>query len=174
MSPTLNTGHILTADDFTYLLPVAARKTADTSRSTTTTLTNDPELTLALVANYVYTFQAVLIIDGGNVGDMKIGFTFPTGTTMTWGLIDNPVTITSPLPASSAVFTGAFGSATSGSSFFNAGLAGTGNQIFTPVGGLVSMGSTSGSLNLQWAQASSDGTAAIMKAGSWLKCSRIA
>lgn len=171
--PTFPSGHEPSPDEFSFLVPLAGYKTSDTSRSNTATLANDPDLLITPPVSTVWAIQGVLIIEGGSVGDMKIAFSFPTGATLTWGLIDNPTGITTPY-TSNTVFTGAFGSATSGSSFFSAGLIGAGSQFYTPVGGLLTMGSTAGNLTVQWAQNTSDGTAATMKAGSWLMGWRLA
>lgn len=170
--PTFPTGHEPSSDEFSFLLPLTAYKPSDTSRANTSTLANDPDLFISPVANAVYAVQAWLITEGGTVGDMKVGFAWPAGATFPWGIITYPTNVGSA-PISSAVFMGAFGAPTSGSSNFGIGGTGAGAQNFVPIVGMLTMGNTAGSLNLQWAQSTSDGTAAIMKAGSVLIATRL-
>lgn len=169
--PTFPAGHLPSPDEFTFMNPLRAYKAADTSRSSTSTLANDPDLFVTPIVNAVYAVQLFLMVQGGTVGDMKVDFTFPAGATFPWGFIayDNGIT-----GAPAAVNAIAFGAPTSGSSFFNVGLTGAGSQNTVPVYGLLTMGSTAGNLTLQWAQSTSDGTAATIKAGSWMRAERMA
>jgi hypothetical protein len=61
------------------------RKTADTTRSATTTLTADPHLVIPVLANEVIWFDLWLRVTSANTThDFKMGWTVPSGTTMSW------------------------------------------------------------------------------------------
>jgi hypothetical protein len=48
------------------------------------------------------------------------------------------------------------------------------STMFTPISGLWRIGSTAGSITLQWAQNTSNATATVMYTDSWLRFLRIA
>jgi hypothetical protein len=61
------------------------RKTSQTDRSSTTTLTADPELTLSPSINKNYFFNYFILYDTSATPDFKCGFNTPTGATWTIG-----------------------------------------------------------------------------------------
>lgn len=61
-----------------------AVKSADTSRNTTTTLTADPHLAIAILANETWVVEASLSVVGSSVGDFKVTVTAPTGAGGIW------------------------------------------------------------------------------------------
>jgi len=72
----------LRATDLDGYRHLGVYKASDTSRSSTTSLTADPHLTLAVAASAVYLVTLALTVAGDAAGDFKFDFTVPTGATM--------------------------------------------------------------------------------------------
>ena len=134
------------------------RKTADESVSSSTTLQNDDELYAALAANEVVVFRLTLAFNASASGDIKMGFTIPSGASMWWN-------------NSNSIYVAA-----SGSIFDNNNLDETGTRSINGEGadrtvtlvGYVANSSTPGNLQLQWAQDSSDPSLTKVLIGSHL------
>jgi hypothetical protein len=74
--PTFTVGQVLTAALVNqWLASRAAVKGSNTSRSSTTTLADDPHLTLAVDANCIYVLELGLLYDGATAGDLATGLT---------------------------------------------------------------------------------------------------
>jgi hypothetical protein len=156
-------GQVLTAADVNgWFVPLAAYKAADQSVSSLT-LQNDNALVIPLAASAVYEFWLTFTYAGGAQGssDLKMAWTFPSGTTMVYGRagIDT---------------TGSFAqSKTIQSDVVTFGTLGSGTGV-VQCHGSVASSSTSGSLQLQWAQNSGTVTATSLKLGSTLTAQRVA
>ena len=155
---TLNAGQRLTAGVLRSALGLRARKAADTGRSsasTGTTLTADPDLTLAVLANSVYLVKFSLLYKGAATGsgDIKLSFTVPSGASLPGGFegIANPLSVAIlPVTAASTLFSASNG---------------TGNPLWCMVTATL-VTSAAGSLTLNWAQNTSSATATTLMAGS--------
>lgn len=163
---TPRAGHIVTVADFTE--QIFALKTADESISSSTTLQNDDELRVAVVAGAKYTMEAFLIYTGAAdpAGGLKLGWTGPSGATMKWanfGVTQN----VSPTLVNYNVVVESIGGGR------GVGTNGAAEMSSRPCGQLT-VSSTAGNLQLQWAQGTSNATATVVKAGSWIKIVRIA
>lgn len=167
--PTLLAGQRMTAALLRSMLPQTVRKTADESRSSTTTYADDTHLVFAAEANAVYTMTGWLKYFADPTPDIKVNITVPTGCLGEWAWL---------MPGST---TGASG--TTGYSIrtetidVNGGRTGYGTSDsihFTPLGGLFRMGSTAGNISLQWAQNTASATATTLYTDSWLQFQRIA
>lgn len=166
--PTILAGQRLTADLLTSMLPLHAAKSGSTSRSSTTTVTADPDLQLSVEANADYTIHGLLRISGPAAGDMDIKFTVPSGATGSY-------TVTGRLASASAL-----DSDTRTSTRISFGVE---TQFSTPstsaaqanhvVGRLITS-STAGTFSIDWAQTVSDATATVMESDSWIMLKRIA
>jgi len=142
--------------------PTYARKTSDTSRSSTVTLTADPDLTLAVLANTTYEVEALLLPNSASATPgFGLGQTVPAGASGRFG-------------ASS--WTEVSGSG--GDSFDQAGSTGltiaAATTTWVLYKGVLVVGGTAGSFTITWAQAVSNATATVLKAGSYLKLTKIA
>ncbi len=145
-----------TAAQAATLVPKYARKTVDTS-STSTTLTADGVLVIASLSISVeYEVYLHLLAKAGNAsnGGLKFDFTVPTGADI------SNFAFHSSSPATSGP-TGASGSAT--------GLTLATSTAWTIVRGTLVMSTTSGSLTFRWAQNSGSANTTIVSAGSYLK-----
>lgn len=152
-------------------MPLLALKTADESVTSNTTVQNDDELFLSVIANAKYSMALTLIYEAATASDIKWGFTFPSAATMTWGQLSLDVAATA---VSGDVRAPAFGSATSGTSTLTGGGAAAASQLLAVLRGTLIVGANAGTLQLQWAQATSGGTATIVKTNSTLELRRFA
>lgn len=145
-----------------------ARKTSDESVTSSTTLQNDDTLLLPVRASSVYRFTALVGYVGNTTGDIKLGFTFPSGATCHWAgkgaSSSDDGYGTTGASKHSAVFGEVSGTATS--------FAGSTSNLAVLIEGILITGTTAGNLTLQWAQNTSNGTATTVKAGSFLELSR--
>lgn len=148
-------------------------KTADTSRTSTTTLTDDPDLAVTLVANATYQFEVQFYSVVQPAPDLKFKMNF-TGTT-TYGIYRGTIDSTG-----STALDNATGSTTQ-TTFSRVGWASEGAALVTSTGaflftiqGTVEVGASGGTLALQWAQNTSSGTAAVIGRGSYMKVKKVA
>lgn len=144
-----------------------AVKPANTARTSTTTLTADPDLQLALAAG-TWIFDCVLPFTGGTTGssDAKITFEF-SGTASATGSFWIPF---GPTTSSSTVVNN---NSTALASTQVIGTYSTTTPVSAqPKGGVVV--TAAGTLALYWSQNTSSSTATTAQAGSWLRAIRTA
>lgn len=143
---------------FTEVRPLYARKTADETVNNSATLQNDDHLFVTVTANVVYLLTGRLAFNGNATADVKIGWTFPSGLTMRYtgtgfsaaGTFINPALIQTDTPG------------------FGAGaLSGTTDDAVV-LNGLVIVGGTGGTLQMQWAQNTANASNTIMRANSFI------
>lgn len=151
-----------------------AYKTADETVTSSVTPQNDDHLTLALAANATYLMNMnLMVVNAGDfTGDILARLAYPTGTTAhVTGIGAHNTGLTS-------------GSQSTGEWIARQGQTGTASTS-TPYGvgtsavgikieALILVGSTAGSLTLQWAQNTSESNGTTVKAGSWMKLERVA
>lgn len=146
------------------------RKTADESVTSSATLQNDNELTIAIPAagSYVIDLRLYGSSAANAAGDLRVGFTFPTGTFhFGVGALD------SSLASGAAADLAATGnlSATSGSTVLGIGLSTT--VTYSKVEALL-IATAAGTLQMQWAQLASNANASTIKAGSHMRMAQVA
>lgn len=167
--PTLAAGQRLTAALLRSMLPQTVRKTADESRSATTTYADDTHLVFAAEANAVYTMLGWIKYFADPTPDIKIQFSVPSGCLGEWGW---------NMPGSTTATTGTTGysirTETNDVANGRTGYGTSDSQHMTPMGGLFRMGSTAGNVTLQWAQNTSNATATVLYTDSFLTFTRIA
>lgn len=139
---------------------VFARKTANQTVNNSTTLVNDTHLSWAVVANAVYELDLHPVYSSSTVADIKFGWTFPTGLTMTWEYVG--ITLAGALTVA--------GGLTQTSVLAQGGTGGVVPVVFT---GIVIVGSTAGTLRLQWAQNTAEASNTVMQTGAHGRLSRI-
>jgi hypothetical protein len=146
---------------------VVARKTANTSRASTTSIAADPHLSINVVAG-TYQVDAFLLYDGDNAADLKLGWFAPASTTGGWwpGGSDSSNT--------TQAATTRWGGLTDFSvSTLPVACIGSGTVVTCrPVGTAVVTGT--GQISLAWAQQASSATATVVRTNSWLQLRRIA
>ncbi|MFF4479443.1 hypothetical protein ACFY1A_20825 [Streptomyces sp. NPDC001520] len=167
--PTPLAGQRLTALLLRSMLPQTVRKTADESRSATTTYADDTHLVFAAEANAVYTVQGWIKYFADPTPDIKMRLTVPSDALGEWGWI---------MPGAQTLGTTINGYAIrTETTDINGGRTGYGTSDsvhYTPMGGMVRMGPTAGNISMQWAQNTSSATATTLYTDSWMQFQRIA
>lgn len=147
---------------------ISVTRTGLQSLSNSTTMQDDDTLFLPVARNTVYQVDALLIVDGPASGDVKVGWTVPSGSRMDWyGDGTDPA----------ATATGFFGlgrgwqdeTGTPSSATINTST----RNVLNPRG-VLRVGGTSGTLQLRWAQVTASGSATRMRDGSTLTLTRLA
>lgn len=147
----------------TEVRPLRARKTAIQTVNNSAVLQNDNTLFLAVEASTVYHMESRIIHNSGTTPDFKAGWTYPTGLTMHYNRL-------------------------------GVGLAGGGNVhlLFSSIEttsilddgfaadrsfmmwGEVTVSTTAGTLQFQWAQNTANASDTSVLAGSYLKLTKVA
>lgn len=146
------------------------RKGSDTTRSATTTLTDDPDLVIPAEANKTYDVEVrLLLTSGSGTPDWKFGWSLPAGATIYWG----------PGQYSSAGKWDGVSIASGPTAIFQgsdvATFGSTGSAI---VYGLrlkatLVIAGTAGDVALQWAQNTSDGSNNTVKENSFIRYTEV-
>lgn len=157
--------HKVVVSDFD-ILGVYAYKSTTESVTSSTTLQNDDELVIAMAASSKYAFEGVLFYDGSTAGDFKAAFTVPSGATISWSAAA-PISGTAP-PASYNSL-----AATASAGALNFACIASGTTQAMHFRGAVAVSTTSGNLQLQWAQVGSSATATRVFLRSHLKATKI-
>lgn len=164
----IRAGHIVTVEDFD-VFGVVAYKSGDESVTSSATLQNDDVLVLPVVANARYIMDSQFFYTGagdGATGGFKIGWTGPSGATMLWANYGTTQNLSPTLVNYNVVVESIGG---------GRGVGTNGATVMSCVPkGVLNTGANSGSLQLQWAQGGSNATATVLKAGSWIRLTRIA
>ena len=134
-----------------------AIKSADESRTSTTTLTDDSELVLALSQSKRYAVEATIFWTHNSTPDIKVSMLGPTAAT---------VRLHAAHGVFGAVRSAAFGQTVSGA--LNIIIASSGTRFIRYVG-YIETSTTSGNISFRWAQNTSSGTAITVLKGSYLR-----
>jgi hypothetical protein len=146
-----------------------ARKAADTSRNTTTTHADDPDLTVTVAASAVYSVNCGLyyVSSSQTAGDFKAQFAAPASAVLQGSVFT--------FAAASAAATDDLVTCITLTTSMSCGVVLTGDP-YNPchVHGLLVTGGSSGAFKVQWAQNASSGTNTTLKANSYLLLQRLA
>ncbi|MFI9200152.1 hypothetical protein [Streptomyces sp. NPDC053048] len=167
--PTFLAGQRLTASLLTSALPQVARKTADTSRASTTTFASDPHLTFSVEANAVYVVDGWIKYFADPTPDIQVKFDAPTGSLGEWHQVAAGSSTTTTTTVGYSVRTDT-NDLTVSRNFYGVSDWDLGAVIHATL----RVGSTAGTFALQWAQSTSSATATIVYTDSWLRLQRIA
>lgn len=160
---TVAAGQKVLADENNWLQPIFARKAVDETIISSATLQNDDVLLAAVAANAIYEFRLRAIINSGTTPDFKMGWTFPSGLTMTYDLFEGE-----SLGAVANVIQGPYIQTDVPP------VSTTGSDQPWIAEGLVIVSSTAGTLQWQWAQNTLTASNTIVRAGSYLRLRRVA
>ncbi|MFH9430230.1 hypothetical protein ACH4JZ_18305 [Streptomyces sp. NPDC017615] len=169
--PLIQPGMTITAGLLNAIQPNSVWKTVNTDRDTTTTLADDPDLSVQLAAGATYRVQFRLFYGATDAARFKTAWTVPPGASGNKTVVGPDQGVI--LSGTSSGGTGRWGvhvfstSCTYGTRDSTSNLcAGTEEgTIFT---------TSAGTLALQWAQATSNANAARLAAGSMLTVTRLA
>ncbi|MFE3326904.1 hypothetical protein [Streptomyces sp. NPDC059176] len=145
---------------------VTKYKTSDTPRSSTTSISADPHLSINVVPG-TYRVDALIVYTADTAADLKLGWFAPGSTTGAWwpGGSDSGNT--------TFAATTRWGAPTdfSASTLPVAGVGSSNVVACRPTGTAVVVGT--GQISLAWAQQSSSATATTVRTHSWLELRRI-
>lgn len=165
--PVYVDGQVLDASDCNnYFMPSVVIKGSDTGRASTTSVSADPDLVIAVVANATYMVQGVIFYDGGtggSEGDIKWSFSTPSGASGQYSVAHQNL---------SASYVGAF--ASNWTDTVTGSTSGIGTILVLTISGMLAIASTAGNLTFNWAQNTSMSTNTHVKAQSFLTLQRIA
>jgi hypothetical protein len=131
-------------------------------------LVDDPELQLPVVANAVYRMAARIRYDATTSSDVKIGWSGPTGATMTWSTDAYPSSVAAA-GASSAIVRNTF-ALTNGVAL---GATNAGTTLVAFPSGVLRTGTNAGTLKFRWAQNLAEVSDAWVRIDSWLELQRL-
>lgn len=169
--PSVYAGQRLTATLVASMLPIYAAKTGSTDRTSTTTISADPDLQVALEANAEYEFSFMLRIGGNQTGKIDIQMTTPSGATGSYSC--------TRLSSSATADTGDATEVRSSTRLlFNvettfSPVSTTAHQVLIGRGRVITS-STAGTFSVDWAQNVSNATATTMHSDSFIKMIRMA
>ncbi|MFI1161354.1 hypothetical protein [Streptomyces sioyaensis] len=172
--------HTFTSSGLTLTGSISARNTpsiiykaSSTDRGSTTTLTNDPDLTGTFLANVTYLVEIHMYV-GAGAGLMTTAWSVPSGSTGIKGAHGAGSAATEVTAGNNNAdnITGRFGAhgfattVTYGRRNVNT------NLVYAIETGIVST-TTAGTFALQWAQSTSSATNTRMGLGSWIRFTRL-
>ncbi len=160
-------GGRITAAMIQAVAPNAASKGANQSVTSSTTLVNDDALYVDVEANATYFVLLQAVYTGGTEGssDLKITFTIPSGS-MTWSSLRYASNGTLGIETLQGTGSG---------NTSDCGTSGSGNNARSVlVWGFLTTGDTAGTLQLKWAQNTSNATATTVESGSSLATWQVA
>lgn len=158
--PQILAGTTITASLLNSMLVLDAYKAVDTSRSTTTTLTADPDLAITVAAAGTYDFEGYLNFEGAASGTGDLQFEITSVGTLRYVCVHNDPSTGNQISAT-----------TQGGGIVTCSTATAGTLRSANMKGDLIAAST-GTLTLLWAQNTSSATATILHAGSWIKLRR--
>jgi hypothetical protein len=166
--PVWATNDVPSASDFNVWLTniLYARKTADTSRASTTTVTDDPHLTVPVAINSEYQFELMLNYDAVTAADLKYQINTPAGCS--FAAAEHSLTSVAASPSDDLL------TPRSINGDGPAGGLGAGTICALHVMGVLVVGGTAGNCKIQWAQNTSSGTSTILKTNSFMVLRRVA
>ncbi|MFI9558881.1 hypothetical protein [Nonomuraea endophytica] len=141
-------------------------KAADESITSSTTLQNDDHLFLTVSANTDYWVEAMIRYDGPTGGDLKIGWSVPTGATLEW-------TSNGLATAATSTADDLWRRRRTATTDEIVGAVGAGTDLLAMPEGLLRVGANAGTLRLRWAQGTSSATATRVFLRSLLMISRM-
>lgn len=150
-------------------------KAATESVTSSTTLQNDDIFLWSVLANSAYTLEGYICFDGAqatasptSTGGLKSAFTGPAGASMFWTNFGGATEFSADLVTHNMVAQGLTSTRNVATQ-----VTATATMTMAPKGILV-VGGTAGTLQFQWAQAASSGTATRILGGSWMRLEKVA
>lgn len=163
-----------TAADLNDIL-LTAILPSNVSRTSSTTLTDASGLAVPLLANATYAIDGWIFYSAHPSGDIKIGLSYPSGSTGKWGMIGPPSNV-APNAGQERINYTDFAVLDISSTFTAAGDDEFPTSVWISLvpRGYITTAGTAGNLQFRMAQGTSNGTATVLQAGSWIRISRLA
>jgi hypothetical protein len=144
-------------------IPVVYRKSIDTSTDSDDSPNDDPHLVHALAANEIWAFELYVFGDLGASGGFRCDFTAPASATGTW-----KADIADISGTSISIYRSALGTD------FAVDAADIATEAALWIGGVVVNSTNAGNFVFRHAQHTSNGTAEIVRANSYMVMTRLA
>jgi hypothetical protein len=161
----IRAGARLTAAMAQGAAPLSAYKTSANqsaqSVTSSTTLVSDNALFLAVQANAVYYFELVIAYQGSSSGNIKLAWSVPSSATMGYSVYGDSGGSATAAPWATQASTTALTA------------AGATSPVGATLCGTIATAGTGGTVQLQWAQNASNGTATTVLAASVLSAWQI-
>jgi hypothetical protein len=169
--PVIYAGQRITASLLTSMEPLEAYKATDTTRTSTTTVADDPDLVIALEANATYVVEMLIKYAAVTAEQFKTQWSVPAGASGGRGRIGVSSSVNDTTTG------GPFGDGAFGQHGFATPLtygtrASAVNQVIAYELGTVTT-TTAGNVALSWAQNASGLTGTKVAAGSYARAKRI-
>ena len=168
--PTFLGGQRITAALLSSAQAVTVRKTADTSRSATTTTTADPHLALEVEANAVYIWDGWVKYFADPAADLTVDFTVPSGSLGEWNGFAAASGTTGVAVTTGYMIRTESNDVSQPRNYYGT----TDGQHGLILHGTLRTSTTAGTFSLDWAQGTSSATATVLYTDSWLRFQRIA
>lgn len=166
--PAWTAGSKVTAAGLLQMEPWVAMKPSDTARASTTTITQDPDLTIPNLPIGTFLLDGLLVYNGAalGTGDLKLSVTANVGS------VSQSFFAMAAIPTSSATALQPNAMALGGTGIY--GTNGTGVNLAAHIKGTLQVTTNPSTVSLFWAQNTSVATATTLKAGSWMSLLQIA
>lgn len=162
-------GQILLASQLNIIAPIIARKASDLARASNATLTADPDLTVAVEANAIYSVEMALGTLAVPAADIQVAFTKPAASVFSWGTLGAHWTDAASPPT---LIENSYSSADSGTTTSVKSYAGNGANSTCLAKGTLITGANAGAFTLVWAQGTSNVSATWVLQGSYIQLLR--
>jgi hypothetical protein len=169
--PAIAAGATITSSLLTGLQMQFIKKGNTTSRTSTTSVTDDPDLVFPVVANAIYFVEWGIYYDGLTAGSINTQWDVPSGASGLKAVFGPGSSASDGSADNISMRCGVHGYTTSIK--YSCARNST-NQQFAMENSVITIGSTAGNVALAWAQATSNGTATEVQSGSWGRCLRLA
>ena len=170
--PTIGVGTRVTSTLLTSMQPNWYLKAANTTRTSTTTVADDPDLSVAVEANGIYYVKFEIKFEGLAAADFKTQWSVPSGATGNRNVNGPGSTAADSNADNLSSKWGVHGLATAVT--YNCARDSASLQQWCQEWAVITVGATAGNVSLAWAQGTSNATGTVVVAGSLATTWRIA
>jgi hypothetical protein len=171
--PVITAGTRLTADLLSSMLPNYVIKTSDTTRASTTTMTNDPDLvTDSLSAGGIYFVEFHIRFGALLAAGLRTAWSVPAGTTGSKDVMGPGTANAAEANANTTELKWTV-HAYATAALYTDPRNNAAQQTHLYEKGLVNIGGTAGPITLQWAQNVSNATGSVVNAQSFVRWQQV-
>ncbi len=169
--PVIEVGDLWTADLANQMLPDMILKTAATTRASITTMADDPDLVVAVLANANYFIEMYIRYATTTAAGFKCEWTVPAGVTSANKTILGPGSSAVDANANNISMRSGVHGFTTDSTYGDRNDVTL--QLFAMETAIITTGATAGDVALAWAQEASTAVNTAVGAGSFIRSTRI-
>lgn len=153
--------------------PAPIVKASDQSYTSTDTLTDDTELTFTALAGERWLINTRLLMYGPTAADFSVGILLPTGATALLSVLGPSNSYAGTTASGGQLLQGFITASNTKTGIIGTVPAATGFGLsIVTIEGVVTIGGTGGSVTVQHCQSTSNGTATVVRANSYLERTR--